>query len=242
MKEVPDDLAASTGTTGTVAVGGSATGEINFPGDRDWFAVELEKGKAYRIDLEGSGTNAGTLRDPYLRGIYDSEGHYIGGSTDDDDGTGRNSRVVFTAETAGTYYVSAGTSYGSGTYKLSVTEVADDDHAAGTNTTGMVGVDGSATGEINFPGDRDWFAVELDAHRLYLIGFEGAQTDAGTLGDPSLYGVYDSGGKRVSRHSPFVTTYTGTYYISAGAVGTGTGTYTLAIKAFSVTLDLEELL
>ena len=242
VKEVPDDLAASTGTTGTVAVGGSATGEINFPGDRDWFAVELEKGKAYRIDLEGSGTNAGTLRDPYLRGIYDSEGHYIGGSTDDDDGTGRNSRVVFTAETAGTYYVSAGTSYGSGTYKLSVTEVADDDHAAGTNTTGMVGVDGSATGEINFPGDRDWFAVELDAHRLYLIGFKGAQTDAGTLGDPSLYGVYDSGGKRVSRHSPFVTTYTGTYYISAGAVGTGTGTYTLAIKAFSVTLDLEELL
>ena len=36
-----------------MTVGGSATGEIDYWGDRDWFAVELEAGTTYRIDLEG---------------------------------------------------------------------------------------------------------------------------------------------------------------------------------------------
>ena len=251
VQELPDDIAASTGTTGTVAVGGSATGEINFWSDRDWFAMELEAGKAYRIELEGSHTNAGTLRAPYLRGIYDSEGRHIGGSAYNHNlsKTSPTSYIFFTAETAGTYYISAGASLTSrGTYKLSVTEVADDDHAAGTNTTGRFvldgssfGLNGSATGEINFPGDRDWFAVELVGSRLYHIYIEGAQTDAGTLDDPFMYGVYTSGGSRFS-NSPFVSESTGTYYISAGAVGDGTGTYTLAIEEFTLTVSLEDLL
>ena len=51
----PDDFAADTSTTGTVNVGGSATGEIA-PGntDKDWFKVSLTAGQTYQIDLEGS--------------------------------------------------------------------------------------------------------------------------------------------------------------------------------------------
>ena len=41
-------------------VGGSATGNIDSPGDRDWFAVELEAGKTYRFDLKGWSTGGGT--------------------------------------------------------------------------------------------------------------------------------------------------------------------------------------
>ena len=40
-----------------------------------------------------------------------------------------------------------------------MTEV-EDDFTAGTDTEGSVDVDGSATGEIDYAGDRDWFAVE----------------------------------------------------------------------------------
>ena len=70
--------------TGTVAAGGSATGGIQFTGERDWFAVTLVAGKAYRIDLEGSHTGAGTLRDPYLHGIHDANGTLIDGTANDD--------------------------------------------------------------------------------------------------------------------------------------------------------------
>ena len=54
-------------TTGTVPVGGSVTGEIDVAHDADWFRVELEEGKTYRISLRGAESNGGTLADPYLR-------------------------------------------------------------------------------------------------------------------------------------------------------------------------------
>ena len=85
-----------------------ATGNIDYPGDRDWFAVDLEAGKTYRFDLEGWSTGGGTLDDPYLRGIYDANGDRIDGTTNDDGGSGRNSRVYFTPDESATYYVSAG--------------------------------------------------------------------------------------------------------------------------------------
>ena len=51
-----DDFRDDTDTTGTVEVGGSVTGEIEAQGDQDWFAVTLEAGKTYQIDMEGSPT------------------------------------------------------------------------------------------------------------------------------------------------------------------------------------------
>ena len=57
---------------GSVDVGGSTVGSIDWGSDRDWFKVTLEAGKTYRFDLEGSSTSQGTLRDPYLAGTYRS--------------------------------------------------------------------------------------------------------------------------------------------------------------------------
>ena len=83
------DFSADTSTTGSVAVGGTATGELESSGDRDWFAVDLVAGHTYVIDLRGSPTSDGTLSDPYLRGIHDADGNLISGTTNDDDGEGR---------------------------------------------------------------------------------------------------------------------------------------------------------
>ncbi len=85
--------------------------------------MTLESGTAYRIDLEGSPTGDGTLSDPYLRGVYDAEGNLVPGTPDDDGGEALNSRLAFTPDTSGTYYIAAG-AYGShtGTYTLSVEE------------------------------------------------------------------------------------------------------------------------
>ena len=122
---MPDDYSADRFTTGTVAVGGSATGVIETPRDQDWFAVELVAGRTYVIDLRGSPTGDGTLSDPYLRGIHDADGNRISNTTDDDGGQSYNSRVTFTATESGTHYIAAG-AYSSrqGTYELEVTDTS----------------------------------------------------------------------------------------------------------------------
>ena len=242
-------------TTGTVAVDGSATGEIDYGGDRDWFAVELEAGHTYRFDLEGASTGAGTLSDPYLRGIHDASGNLIGGTADNNRGQGRNARKTFTADRSGTYYVSAG-AWGNreGTYKLTVTDqTAVDAHTEDADTTGTVAVDGSATGEIDYGGDRDWFAVELEAGHTYRFDLEGASTGAGTLSDPYLRGIHDASGNLIggtadnnrgqgrNARKTFTADRSGTYYVSAGAWGNREGTYKLTVTDVNVNVtDVDE--
>ena len=65
VQEIVDDYpAAMDGAGGAVAVGGSATGAVDYAGDEDWFAVELVAGRQYRIHLEGSATQRGRPRRP----------------------------------------------------------------------------------------------------------------------------------------------------------------------------------
>ena len=242
---VIDDFAADTGTTGTVTVGGSVTGDIETPCDRDWFAVELEEGATYQVDLEAWGSFAGTLRDAYLRGIYDSHGNRLPNSTDDDGGHLWNSRLSFTAPESGTWYVSAGGKGDrTGTYTLSVTDTAVDVFAADTSTTGAVRVGGSVTSALDFGGDMDWFAVDLEAGKSYQFDLKGSGTGDGTLPNPTLQGIHDSDGDRIpgtidydggagaNSRVIFTPMQSGTYYASASsgsAAGSGKGTYTLSV-------------
>ena len=155
-----EDFSAGTSTSGRVAVGDTATGNIGGSRDRDWFAVELVAGRTYVIDLRGSPTGDGTLSDPYLRGIHDSDGNLILRTTNDDGGQSYNSRVTFTATESGTHYIAAGAySGGQGTYEVEVTDTSrtiegdvpatieddvpatvEDDFAATVDTTGTVEV------------------------------------------------------------------------------------------------------
>ena len=249
-----DDQSGGTATALTVAVGGSATGTIELPGDRDWFAVTLEANVVYRIDLKGDSTGDGTLRDPLLHGIYDSEGNSEGIRNDDGDRDGRtflNSYAFFTPDEDGTYYIRAGACmHWTGTYKVEVTEIVDD-FAAGPSTTGTVAVGGTATGEIETRGDRDWFAADLEAGTRYRVDVMGHGTRNGTLEDPVLRGIHDSGGDlipgttnwRVAEYAwnPedfdarvfFTPDESGTYYIatsgSAYPSSGHMGTYTVAV-------------
>ncbi len=243
VSEGDADLPADVTTSGRVVVGGSATGNIDAPGDTDWFAVTLEADKLYRFDLEGSPTGGGTLINPVLLGIHDADSEPIDGTTNYDSGVGRNSRVYFAPAEGATYYVSAGADGGYvGTYTLAVTEVSDD-YAADSTTTGRVVVGGSATGDIEPLGDQDWFAVELEAHKTYRFELKGSPTGDGTLPDPYLRGIYDEEGDRIARtrnddigvdhrnsRVDFTPDEGATYYVSAGAFGICQGTYTLMVE------------
>ena len=249
--KAPDDHPSDTSTLGSVAVGGSARGNIERGYDTDWFAVDLVAGTTYRIDLSGNETGKGSLRDPYLYGIHDAEGNLVPNTSDDDGGPIHDSRLEFTPDATGTYYISAGaygiTWPGTGTYTLSVVE-ATDDHPADATTLGTVAVGGSASGHVEKHGDVDWYSVTLVGGTTYRIDLEGRAAGGGTLRDPHLRGIYDAdgnpvpgasdddGGVGLDSRMEFTPETSGTYYLAAGgeeATGdrwpTTVGTYTLSV-------------
>ena len=123
VTQQPDDLPANTTTPGAVPVGGTAPGRIEAEGDRDWFAVTLVAGTTYRIELKGTRTRDGTLRDPHLSIPRGPSGALSNPPSDDDSGIGGNSLLTFTPVTGGVHYISAGAHRDwTGTYTLYVTE------------------------------------------------------------------------------------------------------------------------
>ena len=119
--EADTDFPNNNTTSGRVAVGASATGNVESATDVDRFRVDLEADKQYQFDLEGAPTGRGTLADPFLS-FGDSTGTVL--DFDDNDGDGVNSRIVYTATATGTYYLRADKAdTETGTYTLSVREV-----------------------------------------------------------------------------------------------------------------------
>ena len=180
---MPDDHSANILTDGVVTVGGTAEGNIETGGDRDWFAVELEAGTTYRIDLEGSDTAEGTLTNPYLYGIHDAEGGLIAGTTDNNGGVGRNGQVTFTAPSDGTYYVAAGAQgTKEGTYTVRVGAVVSDDTRGGATDLGDI----TRLARPRFPdasldggGDGvDYFKFTLSEAKRVGLGLRQQDADA----------------------------------------------------------------
>lgn len=135
-----DDYAGDSSTTGRISVGQSVTGAVDFHGDRDWFAVSLTAGQSYLFDLKGADTGEGSLADPYLR-LYSSSSGLL--TSDDDSGTGRNSRVRYTATTTGTHYldVRAYADSGAGSYTL-------------TAASGSAGIGSADFAAFELPGSK----------------------------------------------------------------------------------------
>ncbi|MYI67786.1 MAG: cadherin repeat domain-containing protein, partial [Boseongicola sp. SB0673_bin_14] len=210
-----------------VEVGEPVNGDFWYGGDIDWFAVTLEAGTTYRLDLKGASTGDGTLVwDPKIHGVYDGDGDRLPGTSNVGGGLGDNSRVLFTPETDGTFYVKVGMQYtwwtNEGTYTFSVSEV-EADIAADTSTSGMVEVGGSVAGEIEARGDRDWFAVILEGGKEYRFEMVGGDVQV-----PEIHGIHDSDGNLVEGATvgklstlflyplQFTPEEGGTYYVSAG--------------------------
>ena len=123
------DAAASIETSYTMAVGDMFEGNLDGSMDSDWVAVELEAGTTYRISLTGTGDNAASDTVLMLR---DSKGGMIASNDDinsvgsPDNPANLNSRLMFSPEEDGTYYIDASSynripgSDNSGTYTISV--------------------------------------------------------------------------------------------------------------------------
>ncbi|MBI4204752.1 MAG: S8 family serine peptidase [Betaproteobacteria bacterium] len=224
-----DLIGSSPDTSGTLAIDSSQTSAIDFLGDTDWFSVSLIAGTTYVFDLEGfdtPGNAGGTLLDPLLV-LFNSSGTIVL-AKDNDGGIGRSSRVVFTPEVSGTYYLSAEESGNdrTGAYTL---------RANAASVSGSITIDSVQGGSIEFGGDTDWYSLSLNAGTTYVFDLQG-----GTLGNPLLELLAQSGavidfdddsGPGLAATIVFTPTSSGIYYLAARASGNGaTGTYTLSAR------------
>lgn len=238
--QLEDDFSATTATTGRVTLGGSITGNIQYEGDEDWFAVDLVAGQVYEFQLSGVDGGGGTLPNPSLR-VRSATGVFI---TEDylDSGPGRDDRILFTATTTGRYFLDARSPSGTGTYRLTATQLQDD-FSATTATTGRVTAGSSATGNIQYEGDRDWLALDVAAGWVYVISLSGVDGGGGTLPDPEL-AIYSASGVFITSDQQdsgpgrddeltYIATSTGRIFVQAFAPSgsTATGSYTVAVRA-----------
>jgi len=175
-----DDFLASTSTTGSVPVGGSATGNIEIAGDADWFAISLFGGTTYRFDLEGSATAQGTLASPQLE-LRNGAGTLLlsdtnsGGVTDD----GWSSRLTYTATATATFYLASDPLGNSiGTYRVTATDTAASSNHAPSITSN---------------GGGNTASVLLPENTFTVTAVTASDIDSGTSLAFSISGGADSG-------------------------------------------------
>ena len=253
------DCANDISTTCNILVGGTATGEIAPTGaDTDYWAVTLEAGKMYQIDLKGADTGDGTLPNPSFF-VRNRDG--ISEFAENNSGTDRNARFILTVQEGkgGRYFIDAGSANAvPGSYTLSVLQVVPLPHAvidetadcaAGQHTTCSIDVPGTVRGTLSSVYDWDAWEVELAEGKTYIIDARGADSGdidsgGGTLPDPELQLLvldaglisvsaydHDSGtGKDARITHSIASGLGGTYYIRVRPiVTTDGGTYTLSI-------------
>ena len=147
-----DDYLGAEETTGTVAVGGSVTGNLEVDNDVDWFKVRLEEGKSYRVSMRGAESGGGTLADPFLAIGYGESFTFtdygIGEAVlhnDDKSESEKDSELVLSVTRTHDSWISAATSgTGTGTYTIEVEEVTTSmGQRANSPATGGPGITGT---------------------------------------------------------------------------------------------------
>ncbi len=155
-----------------LTIGTTQTGDINAAWDKDWFAVDLVAGTAYRFQLRGLDSGGGTLADPFLR-LHDASGASLV-YNEDSGQDGRDAMLFYIAPASGRYYLSVG-----------------GDLASGGTFTVSAETAGSATGLITY-GDQFANVLTGTGGADNLSGRGGNDTISGGAGNDQLWG--DSGG------------------------------------------------
>ncbi len=250
--EPPDDYP----TAGQVSVGGTVTGQLEWPGDEDRFGIEMEAGTTYRIQVDKQGGKGRPhLAGVYATGVGNAEVHVS--STERSDGKRGEKYYYVTPTVSGTYEVAVSNEEGGGegAYELTVTTFAGEveDLPATTSTPKAVTVDGPPQeGRIRPLEDVDWWEVAFTAGQTYRLD---AHWKNGRSWGPDLHGIHTAQGDLIAGtprqdyyvrawshvRQWFTATTTGTHYIAVGALRVLSdaegGDYELAVKAMAPSDD-----
>ena len=195
-----DDYLGAEETAGTVAVGGSVTGNLELDNDVDWFKVRLEEGKSYRVSMRGAESGGGTLADPFLaigtvKAIIDG---YYGFDlsalrNDDKSTTEKDSELVVEVGTTHDAYIHAATSGdGTGTYTIEVEEVTTSmGQRANSPATGGPGITGTVQAGETLTATTDRIEDE-DGLTDAVFAYRWVRQDPATRTDADIEGATNS--------------------------------------------------
>ena len=238
---IANTIPGNTSTTESITVGSSISGTVDFHGDTDWYRVSLQAGVTYRINLSSDTLPDGNT----LLALYNAAGNLI--SFDFDGGPGRASRLTFTANVTGDFFVEARAGYSNvtGDYDLAVKTANADSVANGVSGNPVIQVDGpTVKGTLGYVSDQDWYAVNLVAGETYRFTLLADNNAADPLEDPFLFLHAPNGAaiaynddisdSNVNSRLEYTAPISGTFYLNAGAY-TGdnafaTGDYKLVAK------------
>ena len=146
-------------------------GDIETPGERDWYRFEAVSGVAYDAQVSLTGLGDSDMR------LRDADGNEL--VYDDDGGVGLGSRITWIAPTDGTFYWDVGSlgDFGTGGYRFDFRELVDD-HGANADSATALTLGEFLEGEIEFVSNQDWFSFEAVEGQYYQL--EGSPR---TIGD-----------------------------------------------------------
>lgn len=224
-----DDYYNDEARAATVPAGGTIAGRFDYSGDVDVFKVRLTAGTTYEFDL-AHGTGLDDFANLYL-GVTDAaHSIWVGRNFNDQ----YHAIAGFAPAVTGDYFVSAG--YGGtipGGYQLSMKALSADDFGASPASSGALAIGASVQGTIEVGGDRDWFAVSLQAGTAYSF-----QLDQGSQGDWSSLYLHDASGAQLPLNTTqyiqgklldWTPAASGTYFLDVGN-SHGTAAYTLQAR------------
>jgi hypothetical protein len=171
-----DDYGNTIATSATLALGAAVSGRLSLSTDIDMFKVTLAAGVTYRFELtQESGSVAyGGIE------LYDASGVAVSTPS-----YGAEKVISYTPTINGEYYLSTSSLYYSSIKNLNYVlkaDLVDDDYGASAAIAGKLTVGSSLNGSLSpGGGDRDWFAVSLDAGATYWFTLTGAKEGDGTL-------------------------------------------------------------
>ena len=140
-----------------ITVGETVDADWQASGEQDRYAITLTDGQYYSFVVRAADGSSG----PFL-GMRDSDGNYVTASAYNSSITTLNVGTGMT----GTYYLIVRGAQAA-SYTLTSSSSGADDYLANSLTTGKMTVGGTASGTAEAPGDKDWFAIELVAHKSY---------------------------------------------------------------------------
>jgi hypothetical protein len=224
-----DDYAPDPAHAAVAPFSGTIGGRFDFSGDTDTFKVHLAAGATYQFDL-APGAAIDRYNEQALT-LTDAAGHALAVGSE----TATHHMVLsYAPAVAGDYYLSAlymGTVLGS--YQLSSSSAADD-FGASVASAGKLAIGATVHGSIEVSGDRDWFAVNLQAGTAYTF-----EVDQGNQGGWSSLVLRDATGADTGRAAPpynhgallnFTPTTSGTWFLDVGNAMYGNVAYALQAR------------
>lgn len=232
-----DEIGDTAATATALAIGAEMTASIQWQRDVDVAKLTLQAGTTYALELLVPVARADNVPGLGLM-VSGPDGVVIGRST-----YGEEHYFSFTPATADDYFIAIAPLYNASDpapYSLKAS-VALDDYGANAGHAGVLVLGGATAGTLEAGGgDRDWFAVALDAGSTYWFSLEGAMEYAGTLKptNGALVKILDVNGVELATTRgdpyltapvlPFVPDASGTYFVEVSDPNRATGTYRLA--------------